>query len=155
MNIVILGCGRVGSTLARTLTAENVRVTVLDISADSFRRLGAKYKGQKVVGNGLDQDVLKRAGLETATAFIAVTQGDNTNIMAAQIARNVFNINKVLVRLYDPIRAEAYRELGFQTICTTSLVSGLLRSALIEDENSKTCRTFLEDLDHQVRALID
>ena len=131
--IVILGCGRVGSTLAKQMSGEGHDVTVLDETSDSFRRLGTKFKGQRLVGSGLDQDLLKRAHLGEADVFIAVTQGDNTNIMAAQIAREVFAIPRVMARIYDPIRAQAYRELGIITLCTTTLAAGLLHDAALGD----------------------
>ncbi len=129
--IVILGCGRVGSTLAKQMSGEGHDVTVIDITSDSFRRLGNKFKGHRLVGSGLDQDLLKRAGLERASAFIAVTQGDNSNIMAAQIAREVFHVERVVARIYDPIRAQAYRELGITTLCTTTLAAGLIHDAAL------------------------
>ncbi len=129
--IIILGCGRVGSTLARQMASEGHSVTVLDQTSDSFRRLGSKFKGQRLVGSGLDQDLLKRAQFADADVFIAVTQGDNTNIMAAQIAREVFAIPRVLARIYDPIRAQAYREMGITTLCTTTLAAGLLHDAAL------------------------
>lgn len=129
--IVILGCGRVGSTLAKQMANEGHEVTVLDLTSDSFRRLGPKFRGQRLVGSGLDQDLLRRAGLEQANVFVAVTQGDNTNIMAAQIAREVFRVGKVVARIYDPIRAQAYRELGITTLCTTTLAAGLIHDAAL------------------------
>ena len=129
--IVILGCGRVGSTLARQMSGEGHDVTVLDQTSDSFRRLGPKFKGQRLVGSGLDQDLLNRAHLRDADVFIAVTQGDNTNIMAAQIAREVYSIPRVMARIYDPIRAQAYRELGITRLCTTTLAAGLLHDAAL------------------------
>ncbi|MDQ2799167.1 MAG: TrkA family potassium uptake protein, partial [Armatimonadota bacterium] len=129
--IVILGCGRVGSTLAKQMSTEGHDVTVLDLTSDSFRRLGPKFRGQRIVGTGLDQDLLRRAGLDQASVFVAVTQGDNTNIMAAQIAREVFQVGKVVARIYDPIRAQAYRELGITTLCTTTLAAGLIHDAAL------------------------
>ncbi len=134
--IVILGCGRVGSTLARQMSGEGHDVTVLDQTSDSFRRLGTKFKGQRLVGSGLDQDLLKRAHLGDADVFIAVTQGDNTNIMAAQIAREVFAVPRVMARIYDPIRAQAYREMGITTLCTTTLAAGLLHDAALGENAS-------------------
>ena len=104
---------------------------MLDQTSDSFRRLGPKFKGQRLVGSGLDQDLLTRAHLSEADVFIAVTQGDNTNIMAAQIAREVYSIPRVMARIYDPIRAQAYRELGITTLCTTTLAAGLLHDAAL------------------------
>ncbi len=131
LKIVILGCGRVGSTLAKQMSGEGHDISVLDQTSDAFRRLGTKFRGQRLVGSGLDQDLLRRAGLEHAAAFIAVTQGDNTNIMAAQIAREVFSVGRVVARIYDPIRAQAYREMGITTLCTTTLAAGLIHDAAL------------------------
>lgn len=131
-SVVILGCGRVGSTLARQLSLDDHVVTVLDLTKDSFRRLGTKFRGQKLVGNGLDQDVLAKAKLDHVDTFIAVTQGDNTNIMAAQIAKEVFKTPRVIARIYDPIRAQAYREMGIITLCTTTVAAGLIRASALE-----------------------
>ena len=127
MNIVILGCGRVGSTLARLMYRDGDNVTIIDLQSEAFRRLGTRFKGNRIVGNGIDEDVLKRAGIEQADVFIAVTQGDNRNIMAAQIARHNFDVKKVVARIYDPVRADRYRQLGITTLCTTTIASGLLR----------------------------
>src|SRR5262249_46614590 len=132
MNVVILGCGRVGSTLARLMYRDGDNVTIIDQQSEAFRRLGTKFKGNRIIGNGIDEDVLKRAGIEQADVFIAVTQGDNRNIMAAQIAQHVFGVNKVIARIYDPVRADRYRQLGIVTLCTTTIASGLLREYVHE-----------------------
>lgn len=145
--IVILGCGRVGSTLAKQMSGEGHDVTVLDQTSDSFRRLGTKFKGQRFVGSGLDQDLLKRAHLADADVFIAVTQGDNTNIMAAQIAREVFAIPRVMARIYDPIRAQAYRELGITTLCTTTLAAGLLHDAALSENTDSSLQKAAQSFD--------
>lgn len=134
MNIVILGCGRVGSTLARLMYKDGDNVTIIDLQSEAFRRLGTKYKGNRIVGNGIDEDVLRRAGIAQADVFIAVTQGDNRNIMAAQIAQHVFGVKKVIARIYDPVRADRYRQLGIVTLCTTTIASGLLRQFVHTDE---------------------
>ncbi len=134
MNIVILGCGRVGSTFARLMHHEGHSVTIIDIQSESFRRLGAKYKGARIVGNGIDEDVLRRAGVAEADVFLASSQGDNRNIMAAQIAKHVFNVPKVIARIYDPIRADRYRQLGLITLCTTTIASGLMRDFVTDGE---------------------
>ena len=102
-------------------------VTILDRDAGAFRRLGTRFKGARVVGPGTDVDTLRQAGIEGADVFVSVTDGDNRNIMAAQIAKNVFQVPKVMTRLYDPNRAEAYQEMGIDTICTTTIAAGLLR----------------------------
>ena len=136
ISVVILGCGRVGSTLARQLSSEGHAVTMIDLTGDSFRRLGPRFKGPRVVGTGLDQDTLRKAALDRADVFIAVTQGDNTNIMAAQIAREVFAVPRVIARIYDPIRAQAYREMGIITLCTTTLATGLIRAEVLGTQES-------------------
>ena len=134
MNIVILGCGRVGSTFARLMFRDGHNITIIDLQSESFRRLGTKFKGNRIIGNGIDEDVMKRAGIEHADVFIAVSQGDNRNIMAAQIAKHVFGVPKVVARIYDPVRADRYRQLGITTLCTTTIASGLLRDYVETDE---------------------
>jgi trk system potassium uptake protein TrkA len=134
MNIVILGCGRVGSTFARLMYRDGHTVTIIDLQSEAFRRLGTKFKGSRIVGNGIDEDVLKRAGIEQAQVFVAVTQGDNRNIMAAQIARHVYKVPKVIARIYDPVRADRYRQLGITTLCTTTIATGLMRDLVETDE---------------------
>jgi trk system potassium uptake protein TrkA len=145
--VVILGCGRVGSTLARQLAVDGYSVTVVDSTADSFRRLGPKFRGNKVIGNGLDQDTMRKAGVENVNTFIAVTQGDNTNIMAVQIAREVFGAKRVVARLYDPIRAQAYREMGIVTLCTTTVAAGLIRATVCESTECDELRAKVESWD--------
>lgn len=142
MKVIIAGCGRVGSTLARLL-ADQHDVTVVDRTSDAFRRLGSKFKGHKVVGQGTDVDVLKRAGIEHADVFVSVTDGDNRNIMAAQIAKKVFHVPTVMTRVYDPSRAAAYRNLGIFTICSTSTTAGLLRDVA----EGRAPEPFLSQLD--------
>jgi len=126
VNVVIVGCGRVGSTLARRLAEEGHRVAVVDENVSAFGRLGEDFQGQMVVGSGIDEEVLRRAGIEQADCFASVTNGDNRNIMAAQIAQQVFKVHRVITRIYDPIRAEVYRELGLETICPTTIGASLL-----------------------------
>ena len=130
MNVVIMGCGRVGARLAMMLDNEGHTVAVLDIDAYSFRRLSPEFRGTAIVGNGIDEDALRRAGIEEADAFAAVTQGDNRNVMAAQIAKHVFNVPKVILRIYDPIREELYHSLGLETIGPTTIVADIMRKKL-------------------------
>lgn len=122
VKVVIVGCGRVGARLALQLTKEGNDVTVVDENPTAFSRLGENFAGNALVGNGIDEDVLKRAGVEDADAFCALTNGDNRNIMSAQMAQHVFNVPKVVCRIYDPIRYEVYKSLGLGVICPT--VSG-------------------------------
>lgn len=120
MKILILGCGRQGAHLAQMLDQQGHAVTIIDRNADSFRRLGPEFKGMMQLGVGIDEDVLRRAGIESADAFIAVTNGDNTNAMAAEIASLMFKVPKVIARMYDPVRDETFREQGLmQTVCPT------------------------------------
>jgi trk system potassium uptake protein TrkA len=130
MKVVIMGSGRVGAQLAGLLEADGHQVTVLDMNAYSFRRLPPDFKGNALVGNGLDQEALKRAGIEDADVFIALTQGDNRNIMAAQIARHIFNVPRVICRIYDPLRQELYEMLGIEAISPTTIFAGLLKDRL-------------------------
>jgi len=125
--IVIMGCSRTGGRLASLLDAEGYKVTILDTDAYSFRRLSPDYKGKALVGNGIDQESLKKAGIEEAEVFIAVTQGDNRNIMAAQMAKHIFNVPRVICRIYDPLRQEIYQTLGLETISPTTIFADMLK----------------------------
>ena len=130
MNVVIMGCGRVGAQLAALLDADGHSITVLDTDAYSFRRLPPDFNGTALIGNGLDQEILKRAGIEKADAFVAVTQGDNRNVMAAQIAKHIFNVPKVTCRIYDPLRRDLYQTLGLEAISPTTVFAQMLKEKL-------------------------
>jgi trk system potassium uptake protein TrkA len=118
VHVVIMGCGRVGSTLARTLEKRDHTVAIIDQSADAFRRLSPNYGGRTVTGMGFDREILKEAGIEKAGAFAAVSNGDNSNILAARVARENFGVENVVARIYDPGRAEVYQRLGIPTVGT-------------------------------------
>jgi trk system potassium uptake protein TrkA len=118
VHVVIMGCGRVGSTLARSLEDRNHTVAVIDSEPDAFRRLGPGFNGDKVAGMGFDQQVLEKAGIRRADSFAAVSSGDNSNIIAARVARETFGIQRVVARIYDPGRAEVYQRLGITTVAT-------------------------------------
>lgn len=130
MKVVIMGCGRVGARLASMLDQEGHDVTVLDTQPEAFRRLWPDYGGKRHVGNGIDQDTLAKIGVGEAEAFIAVTQGDNRNVMATQIAKHIFGVPRALCRIYDPIREEIYRGLGLETISPTVAGAQLLKDTL-------------------------
>lgn len=132
MKIVILGCGRVGAMLATMMDTAGHKVSIIDYSSESFRRLDPKFGGETVIGNGIDEDVLIRAGIKEADAFAAVTNGDNRNIMASQVAKEIFNIKKVVCRIYDPIRQSTYTELGLETISPTVIGAQMLFDALLD-----------------------
>lgn len=118
VHIVIMGCGRVGSALAQTLEQQGHTVAVVDQDPTAFRRLGAGFGGRRVTGVGFDQDTLREAGIEDAGAFAAVSSGDNSNIIAARVARETFGVENVAARIYDPKRAEVYQRLGIPTVAT-------------------------------------
>jgi len=130
MKVVIMGCGRVGAQLAMLLDKEGHQVTVLDYDAYSFRRLPPDFAGTALLGNGIDEEVLKRAGIEEADAFVVVTQGDNRNVMAAQIAKHIFNVPRVICRIYDPLRRDIYETLGLEAISPTTVFAQLLKEKL-------------------------
>jgi trk system potassium uptake protein TrkA len=137
MKVIIMGCGRVGSDLAGSLDAEGHDVTVLDINAFQMTRfLPESFRGRKIVGNGIDQEVLRRAGIEQADAFIAVTAGDNRNVMASQIAKHIFGVPRVVCRIYDPIREQMYHGLGLRTISPTKVGAKLMKEALLAEEDA-------------------
>ena len=130
MKVLIMGCGRVGAELAAMLDQEGHEVTVLDRSPDAFRRLPPEFGGHRVVGNGIDQEVLARIGVAEMDAFVSVTQGDNRNVMAAQMAKHLFGVRRAVCRIYDPIREVLYHELGLETTSPTKVGARLLKEAL-------------------------
>ena len=136
MRYLIVGCGRVGSTLAKLLVAEKHDVTVIDENPSAFKRLGAQFPGRVEVGTGIDYEVLRRAGAEKADGFIAVTNGDNRNVMAALIAQRMFHIKRIVARIYDPPRGLMYRELGIETVCPTTLGAKIIRDVLMGENRT-------------------
>src|SRR5437879_1048148 len=119
MFLIIMGCGRVGARLALMMTHTGHDVTIMDIQSSAFRRLGSDFRGTTILGDAIDQEVLKRAGIERADAFVAATQGDNRNIMASQIAKHVYGVKQVVTRIYDPLRSDTFAALGLQAISPT------------------------------------
>jgi len=119
MQVLIVGCGRVGSGLARDLVTQGFEVSIVDESPEAFHLLGDEFPGEFVVGRALDWEVLREAGIEDATAFVACTDGDNTNIVIAQIAQKKYGIGCVVARVYDPLRAEIFAQAGIRTVCPT------------------------------------
>ena len=134
MKVVIMGCGRVGARLAGLLDIEGHSVTILDTNAYSFRRLAPEFGGTALVGSGVEEESLQKAGIEEADAFIALTQGDNRNVMAAQIAKHIFNVPKVLCRIYDPLRRELYKSLGIEAFSPTTIFAQMLKETLEKPE---------------------
>ena len=137
MKVVIMGCGRVGARLAGLLDIEGHEITILDVDAYSFRRLSPEFGGTALVGNGTDEDALKKAGIEEADAFLALTQGDNRNIMASQIAKHIFNVPRVLCRTYDPLRRELFGSLGIESFSPTTIFTQMLKEKLETGEEAK------------------
>lgn len=136
MYVIIVGCGRVGSELGKLLSQEGHNVVIIDKAAVSFERLGGGFNGLTMVGNGFDLELLKQAGIEKADAFCAVTNGDNTNLISAQVAKRIFKVPKVLARVYDPQRAHIYAALGMDIISGTMLFASMLRDKIIESRFS-------------------
>jgi trk system potassium uptake protein len=140
LKLMIVGCGRVGSQIAADMDRAGHEVVIVDRDPNSFSRasvrgvLGRDFSGDQVIGNGTDADVLRRAGVEHADGFVAVTEGDNRNIMASQIAKHVFKVPHVVARIYDPERAEAYEKLGLHTICPTIDGAKHIQKMLLESK---------------------
>ncbi len=133
MHIVIMGCGRVGSTLAHILEDRGNSVAIIDMNPDAFRKLRASFKGSRVTGVGFDRDVLIQAGIQQADAFAAVSSGDNSNIISARVARESFGIERVAARIYDPRRAEVYQRLGIPTVATVRWTADQMLRKLLPD----------------------
>ncbi|HXH20851.1 MAG TPA: TrkA family potassium uptake protein [Dehalococcoidia bacterium] len=132
MFVIIMGCGRLGAQLAVMLEDQGHEVTILDLDKYAFDHLPPGFKGRKFLGDGTDQDTLRRAGAERADAFISATRGDNRNALAAQVAKHVFHIKRVGSVIFDPIREEVYRELGLSTINPTRIEASLLMEAVMK-----------------------
>ena len=137
MKVVIMGCGRVGAKLATEFDRTGHSVSIIDRRPEAFRRLASEYGGRTILGTGIDEDILRAAGIEEADCFIAVTNGDNTNIMTAQIAKHMFDVRSVICRIYDPIREEFYREQGLDTICPTTIISEQIKERLIDGDRAQ------------------
>jgi trk system potassium uptake protein TrkA len=140
VHVVIMGCGRVGSSLAHQLEKRDHSVAVIDMNPSAFRRLGEHFRGTTVTGLGFDRDTLLAAKIEDADAFAAVSSGDNSNIIAARVARETFNVQKVIARIYDAKRAEVYERLGIPTIATVPWTANRLLKAVLGDSTDEVWR---------------
>ena len=132
MRVIIIGCGRVGSRVATELDQRGETVTVVDIAARAFSRLPSSFGGETVRGNGTDEDTMRTAGAEQADLVMALTEGDNRNALAAQLAKHTFGVPRVIAKINDPLRGEAYRALGLETICRTIILGDALVTAAVE-----------------------
>lgn len=140
MHVVIMGCGRLGSTLAGNLESRGHSVAVIDQNADAFRRLGSEFGGITVTGVGFDRDVLRAAGIERADAFAAVSSGDNSNIISARLARETFGVERVVARIYDQKRAEVYERLGIPTVATVRWTADRMVRHLVPEGSAELWR---------------
>ena len=153
MRTIVVGCGRVGAGLAERLAREGHEVTIIDIHSEAFSRLESDFPGQAIRGDGTEEDVLRRAGTQDADYFFALTEGDNRNVLAAQLAAETFGVKQVVAKINDPVRAEAYTLLGIATICRTRLlVDALARySGLPEDLGASGVREVERHHEHHER----
>ena len=133
MHVVVMGCGRVGTLIAQRLEAAGHSVAIIDQNRESFRRLGANFDGTTVTGVGFDRDTLLEAGIDRADAFAAVSNGDNSNILAARVVRETFGVKNVVARIYDPGRAEIYQRLGIPTVATVVWTADQILRRLMPD----------------------
>jgi trk system potassium uptake protein TrkA len=133
MNVMIVGCGRVGSQLALLLVQEGHDVTIIDKNPEAFKRLGGTFNGIAATGTGFDEKLLNELKISKQDAFVSVTSGDNTNLMASQIAKKIFKVPRVIARVYDPRRADIYKKLGLDIISGTMLVAAMIRDKIIEN----------------------
>lgn len=133
MHIIIIGCGKVGSKFARVLSSEGHDVVIIDNDRENFVMLGHDFNGITISGHPIDQDVLKQAGIEVADAFAAVTPDDNVNIMACQVAKEIFKVKRVIARIYNPEREYVFHHFGLETICPTNITVDVIRAIILED----------------------
>jgi trk system potassium uptake protein TrkA len=140
VHVVIMGCGRVGSTLAKSLVERGLSVAVIDSSTDAFRRLGSDFPGTTITGVGFDRQVLAKAGIERADGFAAVSSGDNSNIISARLARETFGVARVVARIYDAKRAEVYERLGIPTVATVKWTADRMLRHLVDREGCEVWR---------------
>jgi trk system potassium uptake protein TrkA len=140
VHVVIMGCGRVGSGLAIELEAAGHTVAIIDQNREAFRRLGPNFQGRTITGVGFDRDILLQAGIDSAGAFAAVSNGDNSNIIAARVARETYNVSNVVARIYDPERAEIYQRLGIPTVATVLWTTDQMKRRLIPDGSTSEWR---------------
>jgi len=145
MYVVIMGCGRLGAQLAELLSLKEHDVVLIDQSPSAFEKLGSGFNGLTVVGTGIDIDVQKKAGVDRCDAFAALSSDDNTNIMAAQVAKEIFAVPKVIARIFDPKREFAYHQLGLESICPTNLGAEIVQNYLESDR--MCCRHSYGDVD--------
>jgi trk system potassium uptake protein TrkA len=136
MNVMIMGCGRVGARIAGMLDQGGHKVTILDVDAGSFRRLPEGFGGTRAVGNGMDGPSLERYGIRGMDAFMATTQGDNRNYFSSMLAKEVYGVRRVLCRIYDPVREQIFRELGLETFSPTAIGAQVMVDMLLKDSNT-------------------
>jgi len=148
MNVIVFGCGRTGAALALQLAHQH-QVTIIEQNPDALRRLGQRHNCKIVIGSGIDEDVLVRSGIEKCDAFFAVTRGDNTNLMAAQVANINYNVEKICIRVADPNRAEAYRRLGFYCLTPSLIMAGMMRDWILGEpiQVADTYNTLIKELE--------
>ena len=132
MKIIIIGCSRTGARLATLLVEDGHKVTIIDNDSYSFRRLPADFSGTALLGNGLQRDVMVKAGIEEADVFLAMTQGDNRNIMACEIAKQIYNVPRAVCRIYDSLRQELFNTLGIEALSPTTVFAKLLQEKVEE-----------------------
>ncbi|KNY25118.1 potassium channel family protein [Pseudobacteroides cellulosolvens] len=135
MQIIIIGCGKVGSKFAQMMSDEGHDVVIVDSDSGAFKSLGLAFNGLTITGVPIDQDILKQAGIETADILIALTPDDNINIMACQVAKEIFNVPKVLARIFNPEREDVFHQFGLDTICPTNVTVDVIKSFVFEDKD--------------------
>lgn len=139
MQIIVAGCGKVGSQFARIMSAEGHEISVVDSSAENLKLLGPSFHGVTVLGVPIDEDVLKEAGIESADGFAAVTPDDNINMMACQIAKEIFHVPRIFARVQDPVKEQAFYQFGVHTVCPTDMAVHEFRDLMMGDCSSKAC----------------
>lgn len=155
MQIIVVGCGKVGSQFAKIMSEEGHEIVVVDSEIDNFRLLGPDFRGLTVLGVPIDEDVLKEAGIESADGLAAVTPDDNINMMACQVAKEIFNVPRIFSRIQDPVREQVFYQFGVHTVCPTNMTVEEFRALMLGEASTKTCFIDNTGLDFHYERVIE
>lgn len=153
MQIIVVGCGKVGSQFAEIMSEEGHEIVVVDSEKENFKLLGSNFRGLTVLGVPIDEDVLKEAGIESADGLAAVTPDDNINMMACQVAKEIFNVPRIFSRIQDPVREQVFYQFGVHTICPTNMAVQEFRALMLGEASTTTCFINKTGLDFQYRRV--
>ena len=155
MQIIVVGCGKVGSQFAKMMSDEGHEIVIVDNNIENFKLLGSDFRGLTVLGVPIDEDILKEAGIESADGLAAVTPDDNINMMACQVAKEIFNVPRIFSRIQDPVREQVYYQFGIHTVCPTNMVVQEFRALMLGETSTTTCYIDKTGIDFHYKRVDD